>query len=117
MIKALAITGPTASGKTALSIRIAKALGCEIISCDSMQIYKEMNIGTAKATPEEQSEVRHHMIDVLSPEESFSAKAYRDMALPIAQICKQKRSERGSTKDDNSFLSERRNTHNQIKNP
>ena len=85
MIKALAITGPTASGKTALSIRIAKALGCEIISCDSMQIYKEMNIGTAKATPEEQSEVRHHMIDVLSPEESFSAKAYRDMALPIAQ--------------------------------
>jgi tRNA dimethylallyltransferase len=50
-----------------------------------MQIYKEMDIGTAKATPEEQKEIRHHMIDVISPEESFSAKAYRDMALPIAE--------------------------------
>ena len=84
MIKALAITGPTASGKTALSIRIAEALGCEIISCDSMQIYREMDIGTAKATAEEQRAIRHHMIDILSPDELFSAKAYRDMALPIA---------------------------------
>ena len=85
MIKALAITGPTASGKTALSIGVAKALGCEIISLDSMQIYKYMDIGTAKATPEERAAVPHHMIDFLSPEESFSAKAYRDMAMACAE--------------------------------
>ena len=54
MIQALAITGPTASGKTALAIEVAKKLGCEIISLDSMQIYRKMDIGTAKATPDEQ---------------------------------------------------------------
>lgn len=85
MIKALAITGPTASGKTALSIETAKALGCEIISLDSMQIYKYMDIGTAKATREERNEVPHHMIDFLSPDEVFSAKAYKDMAMACAK--------------------------------
>ena len=85
MIHALAITGPTASGKTSLSIRVAKALGCEIISLDSMQIYKYMDIGTAKATKEERAEVAHHMIDFLSPDESFSAKAYKDMAMRCAE--------------------------------
>ena len=85
MIYALAITGPTASGKTSLSIRVAKELGCEIISCDSMQIYKQMNIGTAKATPEEQAAIPHHLIDVISPSESFSAMAYRDMAIAAAR--------------------------------
>ena len=71
MIHALAITGPTASGKTALSINVAKALGCEIICLDSMQIYKRMDIGTAKATKEEQNAVKHHMLDFLSPTENF----------------------------------------------
>lgn len=85
MIRALAITGPTASGKTALSIAAAKALGCEIISLDSMQIYKYMDIGTAKATREERDAVPHHMIDFLEPGESFSAKAYRDMAMECAK--------------------------------
>ena len=85
MIHAIAITGPTASGKTALSIGVAKALGCEIISLDSMQIYKHMDIGTAKATAEERAEIPHHMIDFLSPEESFSAKAYRDTAMRCAE--------------------------------
>ena len=85
MIRALAITGPTASGKTALSIEVAKRLGGEIISLDSMQIYKKMDIGTAKATEEERAAVPHHMLDVILPSESFSAKAYRDMALPIAR--------------------------------
>ena len=85
MIKALAITGPTASGKTALSLGVAETLGCEIISCDSMQIYKNMNIGTAKATEAEQKRVRHHLIDVISPSESFSANAYRSMALHAAE--------------------------------
>lgn len=85
MIKAIAITGPTASGKTDLSIGLAKRLGCEIISLDSMQIYKGMDIGTAKATASEQAAAKHHMLDILSPTESFSAGAYKAMALPIAE--------------------------------
>lgn len=85
MIKALAITGPTASGKTALSLKIARSLGCEIISLDSMQIYKHMDIGTAKATAEERAAVPHYLIDFLLPNESFSAKSYRTAALDCAQ--------------------------------
>ncbi len=84
MIHALALTGPTASGKTALSLEIAKILGCEIISLDSMQIYKGMDIGTAKATKEEQESIPHHMIDILFPDTPFSTKAYRDIAIKIA---------------------------------
>lgn len=78
---ALAITGPTASGKTSLSLSLAERLGCEIISIDSMQIYKEMDIGTAKATAEERARVSHHMIDFLSPTESYSAEDYRADAM------------------------------------
>lgn len=78
---ALAITGPTASGKTALSLALAKRLGCEIISLDSMQIYKEMDIGTAKATAEERALVPHHLIDFLSPLDSYSAEDYRADAM------------------------------------
>ncbi len=78
---ALALTGPTASGKTALSLSLAERLGCEIISLDSMQIYKEMDIGTAKATIEERARVPHHMIDFLSPSESYSAEDYRADAM------------------------------------
>ncbi len=77
MIFALAITGPTASGKTALSLELAERLGGEIISCDSMQIYKGMDIGTAKATAEERARVPHHLVDFLSPTQSYSAEAYR----------------------------------------
>ncbi len=85
MINALAITGPTASGKTALSIAVAKALGCEIISLDSMQIYKGMDIGTAKATESERAEVVHHMLDLVLPTEDFSANQYKEMALSVAR--------------------------------
>lgn len=85
MIKAIAITGPTASGKTSLSLSLSRELGCEIISMDSMQIYRGMDIGTAKATPEERAIAPHHMLDVASPSESFSANDYREMALPIAR--------------------------------
>jgi len=84
MITALAITGPTASGKTALSLGLCEHIGGEIISADSMQIYRGMNIGTAKATPEEQSRVPHHMIDVVSPTESYSVEEYRKGALAAA---------------------------------
>ncbi|MBR2343612.1 MAG: tRNA (adenosine(37)-N6)-dimethylallyltransferase MiaA [Clostridia bacterium] len=85
MIKALALTGPTASGKTALSISLARELGCEIISLDSMQIYKGMNIGTAKATAEERAAAVHHLIDFLSPTEDYSAEAYRTAAMAAAR--------------------------------
>lgn len=85
MIKALAIVGPTASGKTSLSLAVAERLGCKIISCDSMQIYREMNIGTAKATAEEQSRATHYLIDFLDPRESFSVEHYRKMATDAAK--------------------------------
>lgn len=85
MIFALAITGPTASGKTALSLGVAKRLSAEIISCDSMQIYKEMDIGTAKATVAERELVPHHMIDFLSPTESYSVEEYRAGAIACAR--------------------------------
>ena len=78
---ALAITGPTASGKTALSLALARRFDCEIISLDSMQIYRYMDIGTAKATESERALVPHHMIDFLSPEESYSAEDYRTDAM------------------------------------
>lgn len=74
------LTGPTASGKTALSIRLAKAYECEIVCVDSMQIYRRMNIGTAKPTTEEMAGIPHHMIDVAEPDESFSVARYQEMA-------------------------------------
>ncbi len=74
------LTGPTASGKTALSIRLAKESDCEIVCMDSMQIYRGMNIGTAKPTEEEMEGIPHHMIDVADPEEAFSVARYQEMA-------------------------------------
>ena len=74
------LTGPTASGKTALSIRLAKAHDCEIVCMDSMQIYRRMNIGTAKPTVEEMSGITHHMLDVAEPDENFSVARYQEMA-------------------------------------
>ena len=85
MIKAIALTGPTASGKTALSLAIAEKIGAEIISCDSMQIYKRMDIGTAKATPEEKARATHHLIDIIMPSEQYSAEDYRRDALIAAR--------------------------------
>ena len=85
MIFSLAITGPTASGKTALSLALARELSCEIISCDSMQIYRGMDIGTAKATPDERALVSHHLIDILDPGEDFSAERYRALAVGVAE--------------------------------
>lgn len=85
MIQAFAIVGPTASGKTALSLALAERLGCKIISCDSMQIYREMDIGTAKATAEEQSRAEHFLIDFLDPRESFSVENYRALAMDAAR--------------------------------
>ncbi len=75
-IKLPIIVGPTASGKSALALRVARECNCEIVSCDSMQIYRRMDIGTAKPTAEESSAVRHHMIDIVEPWESFSCADY-----------------------------------------
>ena len=72
----LAIVGPTASGKSALALEIAKERNGEIVSCDSMQIYRRMDIGTAKPTAAEQREVPHHLIDILEPEADFSVMDY-----------------------------------------
>ena len=75
------LTGPTAAGKTALSVRLAKAIGGEIISADSMQVYRGMDIGSAKATKEEMGGIRHHLIDVLEPSEEFNVTRFQSMAL------------------------------------
>ena len=74
------ITGPTASGKTALSIELAKQIGGEIISADSMQVYRHMDIGSAKVTKEEMDGVPHHLIDVLEPSEEFNVVRFQEMA-------------------------------------
>lgn len=74
------LTGPTASGKTALSIRLAKAYDCEIVCMDSMQIYRRMDVGTAKPTMDEMDGVPHHMLDVAEPTEPFSVARYQELA-------------------------------------
>ena len=79
----ICIAGPTASGKTALAVALAKEFNGEVVSCDSMQIYKRMDIGTAKPTAEEMEGIPHHMIDVCEPEEDFSVSRYCEMATPI----------------------------------
>lgn len=78
--KVIVICGPTASGKTALSIELAKKINGEIVSADSMQIYKDMNIGSAKVTNEEMQEIKHYMIDCVSPDERFSVAEYKTNA-------------------------------------
>ena len=79
----ICIAGPTASGKTALAVEIAKEFHGEVVSCDSMYVYKGMNIGTAKPTREEMQGIVHHMIDVAEPWEDFSVSKYCEMASPI----------------------------------
>ena len=79
----ICIAGPTASGKTALAVELAKELNGEVVSCDSMQVYKRMDIGTAKPTMEEMQGIPHHMIDVAEPDEDFSVSRYCCLATPI----------------------------------
>ena len=83
--KVLIICGPTASSKSALAIECAKRLNSEIISADSLYIYKKLNIGTAKPTSEEMEGIVHHLIDVVEPSESFSVGQYRELAEPIVK--------------------------------
>lgn len=81
----ICIAGPTASGKTALAVELAKELEGEVVSCDSMQVYRRMDIGTAKPTVEERQGIVHHMIDVAEPEEDFSVSRYCALAAPIVE--------------------------------
>ncbi|MBM7608847.1 tRNA dimethylallyltransferase [Lysinibacillus composti] len=78
-IEVVAVVGPTASGKTALSIRLAKEFNGEIINGDSMQIYKDLDIGTAKITEEEMEGIPHHLLDIKEPTESFSVAEYQTL--------------------------------------
>lgn len=80
MNKIIVVSGPTASGKTALAVEIAKKYGGEVISADSMQIYTDMDVASAKATPEEQQGIPHHLMDFLDPAESFSVADWVRMA-------------------------------------
>ncbi len=76
----LAIVGPTATGKTEVGVLLAEALEGEIVSADSMHVYRGMDVGTAKPTPEQQARVRHHLIDIIDPDEPFSVAEYRERA-------------------------------------
>ena len=81
----LAVVGPTASGKTSLAVELARLFDGEIICCDSMQIYREMSIGTAKPTEEEKCGVPHHLFDIKDPDEPFSAQEYVTLAEQAVQ--------------------------------
>jgi len=81
--RCIIIAGPTATGKTALSVSLAQAFDGEIVNADSMQVYRGMDIGTAKPTDEEQKGIPHHLLDVVNPDEEFNAASYRRMALPL----------------------------------
>jgi len=80
MNRLLAVVGPTGAGKSKLALRLAKALDGEIVSADSRQVYRYMDIGTAKPTPQEQALVPHHLVDVVNPDEDFSLAQYQQLA-------------------------------------
>lgn len=76
----LVLVGPTGVGKTALAVLLARRLGGEIVSADSRQVYRDMDIGTAKPTPEEQAQARHHLIDIVDPDKDFGLATYQELA-------------------------------------
>src|SRR5258705_2571948 len=80
MMPFLVILGPTASGKSDLALELARRTGAEILSLDSMQVYRGMDIGTAKPSPAERSQVRHHLIDVVDPNDAFTVARFVEMA-------------------------------------
>lgn len=91
-VPVIVLTGPTAIGKTALSFALAAEFDCEIISMDSMQVYRYMDIGTAKPTREEQQQVRHHLLDIMNPDEQYNAARFvEDCLVAIQKISTQGR--------------------------
>lgn len=90
--KIIIITGPTATGKTGLAVELALEIGGEVVNCDSMQVYRGMDIGTAKPLPEEKKSIPHHLLDVVNPDQEFNASIYREYAIPVIQdIIKRKK--------------------------
>ncbi len=85
MSRLIAIVGPTAVGKSALAIRLAQVFDAEIVSADSRQVYRYVDIGTAKPSPEERALVPHHLIDVVDPDEDFSLTLYQEMAYRVVE--------------------------------
>ncbi len=83
--KIMVITGPTASGKSSLAVELARRFDGEIVNIDSMQVYRGMDIGTAKLSPEERKGIPHHLIDVVDPDEPFNAAIFRSLAIPILE--------------------------------
>ena len=81
--RVVAVGGPTATGKTALSVALAKEFGGEIINADSMQVYKNLNVGTAKPTAEERQGIPHHLLDFLTPETPYSVADFTAAAAPL----------------------------------
>ncbi len=90
MIRAIALTGPTAVGKTALSLSVAATYGCEILSLDSMQIYRGMDIGTAKISPACRAGIPHHLLDICEPTQDFSTADYAAAAKPLLREVSQR---------------------------
>src|SRR5437660_9373958 len=86
-----AIVGPTASGKSALGVKLAERLGGEVVACDSTQLYRGFDIGTAKPTLAERRGIPHHLIDILGPEDDATAGGYRQMALQVLQDLRRRR--------------------------
>ena len=78
---------PTASGKSDLALALAHRLGGEIVSCDSMQVYRRLDVGTAKPSLDEREGIAHHLIDVVDPDEDFSAESYREAAMAAMGYC------------------------------
>ena len=87
----LVILGPTASGKSELALRVAEQIGGAILSVDSMQVYRGMDIGTAKPTPQEQARVKHHLIDLVDPSEEFTVARFVEMADSVIDDAKSRR--------------------------
>ena len=91
LLPLVAIVGPTASGKSALGVRLAEQLGGEVVACDSTQLYRGFDIGTAKPSPSERRGVPHQLMDVLSPQEEATAGGYRQLALSVLDGLRQRK--------------------------
>ncbi|PKK94363.1 MAG: tRNA (adenosine(37)-N6)-dimethylallyltransferase MiaA, partial [Tenericutes bacterium HGW-Tenericutes-5] len=120
MLDLVMIVGPTAVGKTKLSVEVAKKFSCEIINGDAMQFYRGLDIGTAKIKPQEMQGIKHHLLDILSPEAEFSVAEYQTLVREKIAMLKEKGLfpvivggsglYLSSVVDDYQFLGEKRNT-------
>src|SRR5256886_10204766 len=91
LVPLVAIVGPTASGKSTLGVNLAERLGGEVVACDSTQLYRGFDIGTAKPSPSERRGIPHHLMDILSPKEEATAGGYRQLALSVLDGLRQRK--------------------------